>query len=100
MNWRICRTKISHSIRISTDGDGVLDKYSPNPEFVHPVWHITSGGGGAPYAAIVNEEVPWTPEIITCEYGYMLIRTEADKATVEFIGLPTGEVVDSIEVTK
>jgi len=48
----------------------------------------------------VNEEVPWTPEIITCEYGYMLIRTEADKATVEFIGLPTGEVVDSIEVTK
>jgi len=83
-----------------TDGDGVLDQYSPNPEFVNPVWHITSGGGGAPYAANVNNDSPWTPEIRTCEYGYMLIRTEGNKATVDFIGLPTGGVVDSVEVTK
>jgi len=81
-----------------TDGDGVLDKYSPNPEFTHPVWHITCGGGGAPYVANV-ESAPWTPETVSSHIGYVLIRAEGDKASLEFVTNPAGaigEVADEV----
>ena len=82
-----------------TDGDGVLDQYSPDPEFVHPVWHITSGGGGATYSA-GETPVPWTPESVRSDTGYVLVRTQGNKVTMNLIGTPTGDVLDSIEVTK
>jgi len=84
-----------------TDGDGVLDKYSPNPEFTHPVWHITCGGGGAPYAAgLESDIVPWKPERETSEYGYALIRANGDKASMEFIASPVngeGDIQDKVD---
>jgi len=81
-----------------TDGDGVLDKYSPNPDFTHPIWHITCGGGGAPYIANVESEaVPWEPERVSSHYGYLLIRAEGDKASMEFIGNSVGEVIDQVD---
>jgi len=79
-----------------TDGDGVLDKYSPNPEFSHPVWHITCGGGGAPYRA-GQKSMPWTPEILTSEYGYVLVRADGDNASLEFIANRSGKVLDKVE---
>ncbi len=81
-----------------TDGDGVLDKFSPNPDFIHPVWHITCGGGGAPYVAnLESEAVPWEPERVTSHYGYLLIRAEGDKASLEFIANSVGEVMDQVD---
>jgi len=81
-----------------TDKDGVLDQYSPNPKFTNPVWHITCGGGGAPYAANHETEiVPWRPEKITSHYGYLLVKADANKASLEFIGGPTGVVMDKVD---
>jgi len=81
-----------------TDGDGVLDKFSPNPEFTYPVWHITCGGGGAPYVAnLESEAVPWEPVRVTSNYGYLLIQAEGDKASLEFIGNSVGEVMDQVD---
>ncbi|MCP4107928.1 MAG: hypothetical protein GY749_20685 [Desulfobacteraceae bacterium] len=81
-----------------TDGDGILDKYSPNPEFTHPVWQITCGGGGAPYTAL-RQSAPWTPEILTSHYGYVLVRADENKAAIEFIGSRSGKVMDKVEFT-
>lgn len=81
-----------------TDGDGKLDKYSPNPEFTNPVWHITCGGGGAPYVA-EREPVPWEPEVVTSNIGYVLIKTQGDKVSMQFVANPvggTGEVLDEL----
>jgi len=82
-----------------TDGDGVLDKYSPNPEFTHPVWHITSGGGGSPYIADFGE-TPWEAQRMTSAPGYVLIRAEGGKVSMEYVSnsaLGTGEVLDEVE---
>lgn len=81
-----------------TDGDGVLDKFSPNPDFTHPVWHVTCGGGGAPYVAnLESEAVPWAPERVTSHYGYVLVEAEGDKAGLKFIANSVGEVMDEVE---
>jgi len=81
-----------------TNGDGTLDRYSPNPDFSHGVWHITCGGGGAPYVANVeSDKAPWKLSRITSHYGYLLIRVSGGKATLEYIGGPAGEVLDKVD---
>ncbi|MBS3806202.1 MAG: metallophosphoesterase family protein [Bacteroidales bacterium] len=57
-----------------TDGDGRLEKVSPNRSFVYPTWHITSGGGGAPYYA--QEQAPWSDDVAlySSQFNYTLIR--------------------------
>ena len=57
-----------------TDGDGKLDNVSPNRSFVYPTWHITSGGGGAPYYA--QEQTPWSDDVAlySSQFNYTLIR--------------------------
>lgn len=98
------RTLISSSTPVGiypdddTDGDGVLDKFSPNPEFTHPIWHITCGGGGAPYVANVESEVvPWTAERVTSHYGYLIIQAEDDKASLKLFSNAVGEVMDQVD---
>lgn len=80
-----------------TDGDGILDEpFSPNPEFTNPVWHITSGGGGAPYVTGLSS-TPWEPEVFSSHYGYVLINVEDEKASLKFIGGPRGQVFDKVD---
>ena len=97
------RTLISNTTPVGvfpdddTDGDGKLDKYSPNPEFVNPTWHIMCGGGGSPYNAEGVEPTPWKPERTTSHYGYVLINAEDDKVSMEFVGGPVFEVLDRVD---
>ena len=76
-----------------TDGDKVLDRYSPNPRFVHPTWHITAGTAGAPYYA--REETPWTPTVLTSQHGYCLFEADQQALSVSFYSM-TGQLVDHV----
>ncbi len=76
------------------NGDGILDKYSPNPEFIHPTWHITSGTAGAPYYA--RESTPWEPLTFSSQLGYCLFKATRDKISMTFYSV-TGQEVDHVE---
>lgn len=76
-----------------TDGDGILDKYSPNSDFVNPTWHITVGTGGAPYYS--REKTPWTPVVLSSQEGYTLIKADNETISLKFISI-TGQVVDEV----
>lgn len=76
-----------------TDGDGVLDQYSPHPGFAYPTWHITVGTGGAPYYS--REDTPWQPEILSSQHGYALIHADEQGISLKFISI-TGQVVDDV----
>ena len=77
-----------------TNGDGVLDQYSPNPEFVNPVYFVTSGTGGAPYYS--REDTPWEPDVLTSQHGYTLIEADSHQISLKFI-TATGQVFDRID---
>ncbi len=75
------------------DGDGILDQYSPNPDFHHPVYFITAGTAGAPYYG--QEKTPWTPDVFTSQIGYVLLKADDQGISLDFI-TETGQVFDSI----
>ncbi|CAB5079131.1 hypothetical protein D3OALGB2SA_113 [Olavius algarvensis associated proteobacterium Delta 3] len=75
------------------DGDGKLDRASPNPAFIHPTWHVTCGAAGAPFHN--REPTPWRPAIFSSQSGYTLIRVSGDRASLQFITV-TGQVVDAV----
>jgi len=77
-----------------TDGDGVLDQYSPNPEFRYPTWFITAGTGGAPYYN--RQWTPWEPVAFSNQQGYLLIEAGPNKISAKFVSI-TGQVVDQID---
>ncbi|MGO9119534.1 MAG: hypothetical protein ACLQPD_18235 [Desulfomonilaceae bacterium] len=77
-----------------TNNDGILARYSPNPEFLHPTWQITVGTAGAPY--YTQEKAPWTPEIFSSQEGYVLVRADNKSISLKFISL-TGQVVDCVD---
>ncbi|MBS3775844.1 MAG: metallophosphoesterase family protein [Bacteroidales bacterium] len=66
-----------------TDGDGRLNAVSPNKNFRYPTWHITSGGGGAPYYS--RQKVPWTEDVAlyTSQFNYSLISLKNGRLTLE-----------------
>ncbi len=72
----------------------MLHRYSPNPAFRHPTWHMTVGTTGAPY--YTQEETPWTPEIFSSQEGYALIRADNKRISLKFISV-TGQVVDCVD---
>ena len=93
------RTLISNSTPVGvfpqddTDGDGVLDQYSADPEFRYPTWHITVGTGGAPYYS--REETPWSPEVLSSQHGYALVAASQGKVSLTFYSI-TGQVIDRV----
>ncbi|MEW6110665.1 MAG: metallophosphoesterase family protein [Thermodesulfobacteriota bacterium] len=80
--------------RDDTNGDGVLDSYSPDPSFIHPTWHITVGTAGAPYYA--REKTPWEPQVLSSQEGYALLSIDGEKISLQFISI-TGQVVDRVD---
>ncbi len=79
-----------------TDGDGVLDRFSPNPDFTLPVWQIVSGNGGANYYAYAREGKPWTAETVSNQEGYCIFRTRNDTISMTSYAL-SGQVVDHVD---
>jgi hypothetical protein len=77
-----------------TDGDGVLDQYSPNPDFKYPVWQLTAGTAGAPYYA--REETPWEPVMLSSQHGYILFKADSEKISATFYST-TGQAVDHVD---
>jgi hypothetical protein len=80
-----------------TDKDGILDRYSANSNLKHGIWHIMCGGGGSPFNAEGTYETPWKAEKVSSHYGYVLIKTKGDKASMQFIGGPSGEALDKVD---
>ncbi|MHC4471706.1 MAG: metallophosphoesterase [Planctomycetota bacterium] len=76
------------------DGDGVLDRHSPDPSFTHPVWHVTAGTAGAPYYS--REPTPWTPVKLSSQSGYCLFRVKGEKLSLTYYSL-TGQAVDHVD---
>ncbi len=78
------------------NGDGLLDRYSPNPEFTYPTWHITAGSAGAPFYA--RQDVPWKDSIkfFTSQTGYCFFRVHKGKLSMTFYTI-TGQKLDHIE---
>jgi 3',5'-cyclic AMP phosphodiesterase CpdA len=77
-----------------TDGDGILDKASPNPDFKHPTWHITAGTAGAPYYA--RQETPWEPVILSSQHGYCFFQATESKISMTYYSV-TGQAVDYVD---
>jgi hypothetical protein len=77
-----------------TDGDGVLDRFSPDPDFVHPTWQITAGNAGAPWYA--RQKTPWNVDIFSSQSGYVLFTAGEDGVSMTVYGL-TGQVLDHID---
>ena len=88
------RTPVGLCPEDDTNNDGILRRYSPNPQFRHPTWHITVGTAGAPY--YTQEKTPWTPEIFSSQEGYALVRADNKRVSLKFISL-TGQVVDFVD---
>ena len=67
---------------------------SLNPAFAHPVWHIVSGGCGAPYYAR-DRSVPWADRVVafSAQQNYCLVRIEGSRVVLEVWGA-TGERID------
>ena len=76
------------------DGDGKLDRASPNPRFGHPTWAVTAGTAGAPYYS--REETPWQPDVFTSQSGYVLLRAGDEGMSLEFI-TETGQIYDRVD---
>ena len=75
------------------NGDGVLDTRSPDPEFVHPTWHLIVGSAGAPYSPCPKP--PWPPDAYSLESGYALLTADSDRVSLQFIS-NTGQVLDEV----
>jgi len=76
------------------DGDGRLDACSPDPAFIHPVWQITVGTGGAPYYS--RQKTPWEPVLLSSQHGYALIHADEQAIGLRFVTI-TGQVLDEVE---
>ena len=79
-----------------TNGDGVLDRFSPNPAFRMPVWQIISGNGGANFSAFGTEGMPWTPSVVSNQEGYCIFRTQGKALAMTAYSL-SGQVIDHVD---
>ncbi len=84
---------------LDVDGDGIPEaeeQTSPNPQFKHPVWHITAGTGGAPYYA--RQDVPWRDEVkfFSSQTGYCMFKADKRKISMTFYSV-TGQKLDHID---
>lgn len=79
-----------------TNGDGILDRFSPNPEFRHPVWQIIAGNGGANYYHYSAEGKPWRSVRSSSQQGYCVFRTTGRAMSMTSYAL-TGQVIDHVD---
>ncbi|MEW6746883.1 MAG: metallophosphoesterase [Planctomycetota bacterium] len=78
------------------DGNGILDAFSPNQAFLHPTWHIVSGGAGAPYYG--RERAPWAERmrIYSSQCHYVLLEVDREKVAMKVYSI-TGQLLDEEE---
>lgn len=88
-------TPVGVPARDDPDGDGVLERCSPNPEFQHPVWQICAGNAGAPWYA--REETPWEVERYVSRTGYLLFEATRDKLSMTAYALRGDAVMDRVD---
>jgi 3',5'-cyclic AMP phosphodiesterase CpdA len=79
-----------------TNGDGILDRFSPNPAFRFPVWQIISGNGGANFSAFTAEGKPWTASIVSNQEGYCIFRTHGRALSMTAYSI-SGQVIDQVD---
>ncbi len=81
-----------------TNGDGKLDKFSPNPHFKYPIWQIISGGMGAPYYEQAHP--PWEKAVkkFTALQNYVLFTVEGKKVFVDVYS-NTEKHIERVELT-
>jgi len=77
-----------------TNGDGKLDRFSPNPEFTHPTWQVTAGNCGAPHYN--RQKTPWDVQMFSSQPGYCLFRTDGKKITMTAYTI-TGQALDRVD---
>lgn len=95
------RTPVGVFPQDDLDANGQLDdgQYSPDPEFIYPVWSIVSGGAGAPY--YVREDAPWKDwlKIYSSHYNYVIFQADSEKIGLKAYNL-TGQLLDEIDNLK
>ncbi|MBI5571795.1 MAG: metallophosphoesterase family protein [Desulfomonile tiedjei] len=87
------RTPVGVYPKDDVNGDGVLDTRSPDPEFVHPTWHLIVGTAGAPYSPCPKP--PWPPAAYSLESGYALFTVDSERVSLKFISI-MGQVLDAV----
>ncbi len=82
-----------------TNGDGKLDKFSPNHNFKYPIWQLISGGMGAPY--YLQGHPPWEGAVkkFTALQNFVLFSVEGKKVFIEVYS-NTGKLIEQVELTK
>jgi len=78
------------------NGDGKLERYSPNPDFTYPVYQITAGNGGAPPYVYPNRGTPWTAQVISPETGYCIFETDGNSLGFTAYSL-NGQILDQVK---
>jgi hypothetical protein len=81
--------------RDDANGNNKLDdgRFSPNPAFRHPTWHITAGTAGAPDYA--REKTPGEPVLLSSQMGYCLFEADGAGISMTFYSL-LGQKVDHV----
>jgi len=87
-------TPVGVPAKDDTDGDGKLDRYSPDPEFRHATWQITAGNAGAPHYN--RQPTPWAVQKFSSQPGYCLFRTNGAKISMTAY-TTTGQAMDRVE---
>ncbi len=69
-----------------------------NADFDSPVWHIVSGGAGAPFYA-QNKSVPWSNLVrsFSTQTNYLLLDVDGPNVILYVYGF-TGELIDQIRL--
>ncbi len=88
------RTPVGLFPEDDTDGDGRLERTSPNPDFKHPLWQITAGNAGAPYYA--RTATPWDVSRHSSQTGYVLIQANRERVSLSAYAL-NGQRIDYVE---
>jgi hypothetical protein len=87
-------TPVGVPAKDDTNGDGVLDRQSPNPEFRHPTWQVTSGNAGAPHYN--RQPTPWKVQKVSSQPGYCLFETAGNRISLTAY-TTTGQRLDHVE---
>jgi hypothetical protein len=77
---------------ITKDGDG--------NKFEYPVWHMVSGGSGAPFAATLGE-TPWKQNVkrFETQFHYTLFKVDGNSVTLETYNIDNA-LIERVELTK
>jgi hypothetical protein len=87
-------TPVGVPAKDDTNGDGVLDSQSPNPEFRYPTWQSTAGNAGAPHYS--RQPTPWKVQKVSSQPGYCLFETDGKKISLSAYAT-TGQRIDHVE---